>query len=493
MTKSIININITVLIILFSFLSNFVIGQNSLKEIKPKTSKYLKLLYPIGTESFEKGETINIEWESKGVQSIKIDYLQDDKWISIIDDYPASLKNYKWTGTDKKLVPFKIRISEYPRISAIFDTSPFFLKIEDSKNQFASESNQEINSSAIKIMPLGNSITHGYQQPLPLIFDGYRKSLKNTLVNHGLNLNFVGSKSEGTFIDNQHEGHGGWHSKHWYNNKKYSLADSLVKFLTLNPPDIILLHIGTNDIGEYFDSRNDDTIDSTVASVSGLLDTIYNFDPSIKVILAKIVNRLDDDQTLSVNESDTTTAFNIALLNMANLRIANGDNLSIVDMENALTYPDDLSDGVHPNDIGYEKMAQVWFDSIIEVLPKLNTKIYLEGAYGGSGMNINLNTAGVIPTTQPFNTDPWNYDGTEDAGNIPANVVDWVLVSLREDIIKSSEVACRAAFLKNDGSIVDLDGMSPLTFVVDEGTYYVVVEHSNHLPIMSPAKVTVQP
>ena len=210
----------------------------------------------------------------------------------------------------------------------------------------------------------------------------------------------------------------------------------------------------------------------------------------IKVVVAKIVNRLDNETTLSVNESETTTAFNSALQSMANSRIANGDNLSIVDMENALLYPEDLPDSVHPNSDGYQKMAQVWFDGIIDILPKLSVKIYLEGAYTGlNSMSSGLN----LENSQPFNTSPWNYGGTELLDETPNGIIDWVLVSLREDLSESSEVARRAGLLKSDGTIVDLDGTSPLAFVIDEGSYYVVVEHRNHLPIMSSVPVPIHP
>ena len=195
MSKSIINIFILFFNIQFALVPTLVFGQISLNEIKPESSRYLRLLYPRGTESFEMDEIINIEWESKNIQSIKIEYFQDDKWFTIIDDFPASLRNYKWTGRGEKIGPFKVRVSEYSNISAIFDISPFFLKIEDSNNQFEGESNQEIISSAIKIMPLGNSITLGYQLPLPPVYDGYRKPLKNILESQGLIFRFCRIKN----------------------------------------------------------------------------------------------------------------------------------------------------------------------------------------------------------------------------------------------------------------------------------------------------------
>ncbi|MCB0744556.1 MAG: hypothetical protein KDC67_11675, partial [Ignavibacteriae bacterium] len=52
-------------------------------------------------------------------------------------------------------------------------------------------------------------------------------------------------------------------------------------------------------------------------------------------------------------------------------------------------------------------------------------------------------------------------------------------------------VATRAALLKSDGSIVDIDGNSAVSFNgITSGNYYVVVYHRNHLPIISSQPIT---
>ena len=48
----------------------------------------------------------------------------------------------------------------------------------------------------------------------------------------------------------------------------------------------------------------------------------------------------------------------------------------------------------------------------------------------------------------------------------------------------------RAAFIKSDGTIVDIDGTSPVTFTgLPAGNYYMVVRHRNHLAIMTAAAI----
>jgi hypothetical protein len=116
-----------------------------------------------------------------------------------------------------------------------------------------------------------------------------------------------------------------------------------------------------------------------------------------------------------------------------------------------------------------------------------NVEVLLEGPYAGSGtMTTLLRTAGYIPLTQPYSVAPWSYTGTEFVTSIPAGVVDWVLLELRTGTAAATTVGKRAAFLKSDGTIVDVDGTSAVMFGgVAAGNYYVVVRHRNHLAVMS--------
>lgn len=120
-----------------------------------------------------------------------------------------------------------------------------------------------------------------------------------------------------------------------------------------------------------------------------------------------------------------------------------------------------------------------------------NIKILLQGPHNGSGgLYTYLNTNGYIPTSHPYNTSPWNYSGDEKVITIPSGVVDWVLLELRSSL--STVVSRRAAFLKSDGTIVDLDGTSMVSFAdISAGNYYLVVYHRNHLPVMSSATTSL--
>jgi hypothetical protein len=112
-----------------------------------------------------------------------------------------------------------------------------------------------------------------------------------------------------------------------------------------------------------------------------------------------------------------------------------------------------------------------------------NLRVFLQGSYAGSDtMTTSLNSAGKIPVHHPFNDtlDIWNYTGSERLYNLPADIVDWVIVELRTGTAANTTVGKLAALLKCDGSIFDLDGTSQVKFKgIVPGNYYIVVSHRN--------------
>ncbi len=129
-----------------------------------------------------------------------------------------------------------------------------------------------------------------------------------------------------------------------------------------------------------------------------------------------------------------------------------------------------------------------------EVDPELDLKVFLQGPFNGLDMNSELNS--ILPLNQPFNTIPWNYNGTESVANMPAAVVDWVLVELRDapdasSATPSTTIGEYATFLLSDGSVVDLDAVSNI--IVDQSisqSLFVIIWHRNHLGIMSSSPLT---
>jgi hypothetical protein len=138
-------------------------------------------------------------------------------------------------------------------------------------------------------------------------------------------------------------------------------------------------------------------------------------------------------------------------------------------------------------------------DSTTSLNPRLMISpiAILQGSYNGDPSTINMNTTlrdrNVIPLSQPYGP-IFGYTGTEAVAAIPANVTDWVLVELRDAATPSTVIATRAAFIRSNDTVVDLDGVSPVTFnsaVIPAGPYYVTVRHRNHLGIRSSVPVVL--
>jgi hypothetical protein len=133
---------------------------------------------------------------------------------------------------------------------------------------------------------------------------------------------------------------------------------------------------------------------------------------------------------------------------------------------------------------------------------KLSPKVFLMGAYNQttSLMRDNLRACNLIPLAQPYSLPAYSdnaYSGTETTtaavlavtGNDA--IVDWVLVELRSASNPATVVATRAALVQRDGDVVDVDGVSAVTFSsAAPASYYVAIKHRNHLGVMS---ATAQP
>jgi len=178
------------------------------------------------------------------------------------------------------------------------------------------------------------------------------------------------------------------------------------------------------------------------------------------------------------------------------------NNQTIIQLR--LDFPVDTSSQVHH-----------WVDYIhggeaSGTLQDVQIKVFMEGPYNASTneMITELNNdrgllPGQTPTSplttptpagHPYAIAPWNYEGSEGIdftdADYDADVVDWVLISLRKDIQKSGQVAQAAALLKNDGTVQFVDNMPPKSNT--KCPLYVVVEHRNHMAAMSPTALDLE-
>ena len=120
-------------------------------------------------------------------------------------------------------------------------------------------------------------------------------------------------------------------------------------------------------------------------------------------------------------------------------------------------------------------------------------KAFLAGAYNQTTdlMRDDLRTKNLLPSSSPYS----NATATVNAGVFAATganaIVDWVVVELRNSTTPATVVARRAGLLQRDGDIVGMDGLSGLNFGSLTGSYYLAVQHRNHLGVMTLAAVNL--
>jgi hypothetical protein len=138
---------------------------------------------------------------------------------------------------------------------------------------------------------------------------------------------------------------------------------------------------------------------------------------NVPVVLALIIDR--------VPNNPATTAYNNDLNNMAEKRMANGDNIIIVNMQYALNYSTDMADSLHPNDSGYVKMANVWYNALTGILhaQRTLTSSSTDGGYvrqpGGGVFQYDDGTVVNLMATADLNYHFINWTGTAvDVGRV---------------------------------------------------------------------------
>lgn len=126
---------------------------------------------------------------------------------------------------------------------------------------------------------------------------------------------------------------------------------------------------------------------------------------------------------------------------------------------------------------------------------RINPKMFLQGPMlnpaNADLMNDDLRAAGYIPTTSPYsdaatcNASVFNVTGDN-------AIIDWVWVELRDKNDDTSVILSQSALLQRDGDVVDTDGVSFISPNILADDYYVVVNHKNHLGIMTETPVNIK-
>ncbi|MEL7244995.1 MAG: GDSL-type esterase/lipase family protein [Cyanobacteria bacterium J06573_2] len=228
-----------------------------------------------------------------------------------------------------------------------------------------------------KIMPLGDSNTKGWGS---WDLGAYRDDLWELFENSNSNVDFVGSHKTGPEgFDRDNSGYSGWRIRD---------IDSAVNgWLNDAQPDMVLLMIGTNDI------LRDDNISQAPSRLNNLIDKITNQLPDAQVLVGSIppISRSEEQKQEAIE-------FNSHIPGIIDSKAAQGKNVSYVDINSELT-PDDLYDGIHLTVEGYSKIADTWYDAILdENIAQINPQDSLsniENVIGSNYDDVLIGNSGV--------------------------------------------------------------------------------------------------
>ncbi|MGK5545370.1 FG-GAP-like repeat-containing protein [Streptomyces sp. URMC 127] len=188
----------------------------------------------------------------------------------------------------------------------------------------------------LAVMPLGDSITRGAGSSTQ---NGYRIALRDKLASHADSLQFVGSlRTNGA----EHEGHSGWQIS--------DLSENIEQWLPAAGPNVVLLNIGTNDM----DLNND--VDGAPARLGRLIDQITRAAPDMTLLVSSLV------PSQSAEVQRRVEKFNAEVPRLVAERRSKGFKVGYVDMGALATR--DLNDRLHPNDNGYAKMANAFYEGL---------------------------------------------------------------------------------------------------------------------------------
>ena len=209
-------------------------------------------------------------------------------------------------------------------------------------------------TASISILPLGDSITHGGDGDGGALYPTYRAWLYQDLRALGYDVDFVGSLNTpeapaGSDPDN--EGHSAYTAERVF----AELPSWLENY---PPPQIALVHLGTNDAIESVPASQ------TVASLAGIVGVLRARNPSVTILVAQIV------PTSVASTNERIEALNREIAGLAALS-TDRSPVYVVDQYTGFEIDADLQKGgAHPTISGEKKMAAQWEGALFPILAR---------------------------------------------------------------------------------------------------------------------------
>lgn len=203
------------------------------------------------------------------------------------------------------------------------------------------------------VLGLGDSITEGGEN-----FQSYIFPLWELLFKAGYSFDFIGPNLSKCRI--------GALNNAGFSGKNTEFLDANIDSIYKKyPADIVLLHSGHN----HFDTEN--PIAGIIAAQESIIQKISAINPNVKILVAQVIPSGKLPKYSYILELNKSIAGMVKHMNYKNVVLVN--QAKGFDWQKFT-----ISDKVHPNAAGAEKIAEVWFKAMIKVLTPSGTIFHPE-------------------------------------------------------------------------------------------------------------------
>jgi len=247
---------------------------------------------------------------------------------------------------------------------------------------------QSAHGQAVKIMPLGDSLTSGHRG-----YISYRYDLWFDLIDAGFDVDFVGNRQniyrdtnpdwypDLTKEDQDHEG--------WSGYRTAELVGVATDSSSKHQPDIVLLLAGVNDIwgqGEF-------GVTSARAGLRDIIGGIRSNVPGVTILLG-LMHPYDD------KNAEFIEPLNDAIATVASDLDTTGSPVILVNHYTGFDIGSMTHDGLHHNRVGEAWIAENWFDALANILPD-SEPFKINAGHSGAWFNPDTSGQGQLIDVEP--------------------------------------------------------------------------------------------
>ncbi|HEX5560852.1 MAG TPA: GDSL-type esterase/lipase family protein, partial [Nocardioidaceae bacterium] len=185
-------------------------------------------------------------------------------------------------------------------------------------------------TGTVRLMPVGDSLTAVDASTL-----GWKGILLDKLVAAGRRIDYVGTKKStgpAGLKDFDHEGIPGAQNSTYLG--QYLDTVPLTTKVAAQAPDVLIYHIGTNDLWSNIPTA------TAQQRLDEVLTGVFRVKPDVRVIVVKV-------EKMAVPQDSQRAAYNNAVDQVAGRLKAAGNHITVADLSGTLTSSDLQGDGIH--------------------------------------------------------------------------------------------------------------------------------------------------